>query len=485
MANIELRLSSKVDAMGKSQIIVKLTLSRNQRPCFKSGVYVRPEWFQATQETKKGSVYGIVVPKRGKLNVSEVSEATDAKTMLDNYVSRLLKIANVLNGMEEVTREAIEDAISLTNDVPAEKVTYGLIIDTRKKAKKKEAIGDGADSFFGMMELYLKKNEFSKSWGKIFHVLMRTMARYQSFVRLTDKERKQFRLDIDTITKDTIEDFFDYARNGKSLSEEYPNIFRRLLIEYPAEIATKRKNTHLSERGHNTITLQMKTLRAFFKWCYQKDYTTNDPFKVIEVSSEKYGTPYYISLEERNTIADYDLSEKKDLEVQRDIFIFQCLIGCRVSDLLSLTEKNVIGGAVEYIPRKTKDKKPIVVRVPLNKRAQALVEKYRGMDSKGRLFPFIGAEKYNDAIREVLTTCGITRMVTILNPTTGKEEQRPINEIASSHMARRTFIGNLYRQVKDPNLIGALSGHTEGSKAFARYRDIDEGTKREVISLIN
>ena len=173
------------------------------------------------------------------------------------------------------------------------------------------------------------------------------------------------------------------------------------------------------------------------------------------------------------------------MEVQRDIFIFQCLIGCRVSDLLSLTEKNVIGGAVEYIPRKTKDKKPIVVRVPLNKRAQALVEKYRGMDSKGRLFPFIGAEKYNDAIREVLTTCGITRMVTILNPTTGKEEQRPINEIASSHMARRTFIGNLYRQVKDPNLIGALSGHTEGSKAFARYRDIDEDTKKETVALIN
>ena len=33
-------------------------------------------------------------------------------------------------------------------------------------------------------------------------------------------------------------------------------------------------------------------------------------------------------------------------------------------------------------------------------------------------------------------------------------------------MARRTFIGNIYRKVKDPNLVSALSGHKEGSKAF-------------------
>jgi hypothetical protein len=30
-------------------------------------------------------------------------------------------------------------------------------------------------------------------------------------------------------------------------------------------------------------------------------------------------------------------------------------------------------------------------------------------------------------------------------------------------MARRTFIGNI---VKDPNLVGALSGHKEGSQGF-------------------
>ena len=85
----------------------------------------------------------------------------------------------------------------------------------------------------------------------------------------------------------------------------------------------------------------------------------------------------------------------------------------------------------------------------------------------------------------MLTKCEVNRLVTVLNPTTGKQEQRPINELASSHMARRTFIGNLYRQVKDPNLIGSMSGHVDGSRAFARYRAIDDETKKEIITLID
>lgn len=80
---------------------------------------------------------------------------------------------------------------------------------------------------------------------------------------------------------------------------------------------------------------------------------------------------------------------------------------------------------------------------------------------------------------------GLTRIVTVLNPATGEEEKRPLNEIASSHLARRAFIGNLYKKVKDPSLVGNLSGHVEGSKAFARYREIDEEMKIDLVNLLD
>jgi len=87
-------------------------------------------------------------------------------------------------------------------------------------------------------------------------------------------------------------------------------------------------------------------------------------------------------------------------------------------------------------------------------------------------------------LKNLTNYCYITRIVTVLNPTTGEEEQRPIDDIASSHLARRTFVGNLYKKVKDPNLVGALSGHKEGSRAFARYCEIDDDLKKEMIGFI-
>ena len=60
----------------------------------------------------------------------------------------------------------------------------------------------------------------------------------------------------------------------------------------------------------------------------------------------------------------------------------------------------------------------------------------------------------------------------------------PIDTVASSHLARRTFIGNAYFKVADPNLIGKMSGHVDGSRAFKRYRKIEDETLKSVIDLI-
>jgi integrase len=160
------------------------------------------------------------------------------------------------------------------------------------------------------------------------------------------------------------------------------------------------------------------------------------------------------------------------------------LIGARVGDFYNMTKSSVINGAVEYIPRKTKDGRPITVRVPLNTAAKEILSRYP--DNKNEmLLPFISEQKYNVAIKEAFRIAELTRMVTVINPTTREEEKQPLNKIASSHLARRCFIGNLYKQVKDPNLVGSLSGHKEGSKAFARYREIDEEMKIDLVNLLD
>lgn len=505
MAKTSLRLSKLKDCDGKSQIIVKLTVNQKNRPCFKSGIFVKPEYFKAVGEGEngRGCAYGIVPPKKGRLNYLEVTEAVKAKNDLKAYVSRLEKVCQVLiSDKREITHDSIEAAMEMTNDI----ATEALNIDTIREAVKRTKLEQkkARTSFLEWYNLFMEEHGKGLSKGRIkrFQVIGRMFARYEAFNQAVNDEA--FKLDIDTFDGDQVEDFYDYLVNEKALADEYPTIFKKLVSLNPVDRSDRKQV--IKERGRNVMATHMTVVKEFFNWLNKQGYTDNKPFDNVKIEAEKYGTPYYLTLEERNKVADADLKTLREafkakgkgfncksveaLEAQRDIFIFQCCVGCRVSDLVTFTPSNLDHSkpgkvCLEYIPHKTRNKRAETVRVPLNSRAIALVEKYKGKDKKGRIFPFIAPQNYNDAIKDVLRVCGIDRNITRLNPITGEEEQRPIWEVASSHMARRTFIGNLYREVKDPNLIGSMTGHVYGSRSFARYRDITDDTKEDVVSLID
>ena len=52
-------------------------------------------------------------------------------------------------------------------------------------------------------------------------------------------------------------------------------------------------------------------------------------------------------------------------------------------------------------------------------------------------------------------------------------------------MARRTFTGIIYKLFKDQALVSELTGHAPGSRAFARYREIDQEMRREMVSALD
>ncbi|MEE1120888.1 MAG: recombinase [Prevotella sp.] len=328
---------------------------------------------------------------------------------------------------------------------------------------------------FALFDEFCNRDNFSVSFRKNALSVKNNVQRWAMFIRMSDKNRRDFCMDIDTLTGDDVEDFMDYLRNEYNLIKEYPAVFAKMMETHPIK--------QVKQRGGNTLHYNAKTLKAFFGWLRKKGLTNNDPFKGVEVVREQYGTPYYLNIEERNKVASTDMPTQA-LQTQRDIFIFHCMIGCRVSDLMKLTEDNISNGVLVYVPHKTKDEgeRSVQARIPLHPVAVELINKYRGMDKKGRLFPFITAQKYNDNIKVILALAGIDRKVQVRNSITGETELKPLHEVASSHIARRTFIGNAYRHVADPNIIGKMSGHAEGSKAFCRYRNIEDTILENVIN---
>ena len=202
------------------------------------------------------------------------------------------------------------------------------------------------------------------------------------------------------------------------------------------------------------------------------------------VAQEIYGTPFYLTIDERKKLEEFDFSHNPRLGLHRDLFVFHCCVGCRVSDLFSFTRDNIVGNQLHYIARKTKEGRPITIQVPLNSTARRILDKYKDCGSD-KIFPESAYMSYNKDIKRMLKEAGIDRHVVVIDQLTRESVSRPIYEVASTHMARRTFIGNVYKKFKDQNMVSALTGHKPGSAAFVRYREIDDEMKQEMVDAID
>lgn len=447
MATISLTLSAKVDKISKkSEILIRFVGSREHIFRCKSGLYVTPDRWN--NEDGKA-----IIPR---LATAEQKSLVNLQTKLDNLKN------TIIESYAAVDKSAIDKAW-LENVVNKFHHPEMDIVLDRPKA-------------IGFMELFysfVENRKLSSVRKNNFKVIGRALQRFELYQQAVENEN--FMLSLESIGLETLRQYDRFLRKEHIYCTK---------PEYKIIYETFPEKRTPQARGQNTINDVHTKLRTFYIWANDNGLTTNNPFKNFKIEECVYGTPIYITNEERNQIYNKDLSSMSQLAIQRDIFVFQCLIGCRVGDLYKMKKTHLINGAIEYIPRKTKNGRPVTVRVPLIETAIEILKRYEGNQGNS-LLPFISEQKYNAAIKKIFKLAEVTRIVTVINPTTREEEKRPINEVASSHLARRTFIGNLYKKVKDPNLVGSVSGHKEGSKAFARYRDIDEDMKKELVSLLD
>lgn len=437
MATVYFSLSSKLIG-GKKQVMVRFGgTGFNQRA--KSGFYVNPTYWD-------NSLQSIIVPK--------------PRLFTDAIIETIKELREVDAKLRDL-RIRIEDAYTAAPTAP--------LYD--KKWLKHIIEGDDSTvpevddlDFFSAWDAFIRLRQVGKKRKEMFAVVRNILLRFEAVMRM---KNDKFSLSLTNFSPVLLAEFENFLWEEEKYVNRYPQIY---------------KGVRDVRRGQNTISCRLKVFRTFYNWAVSNNLAQDSPFAKFKIKAEVYGTPIYISKEERDLLFHHEMSTAS-LNKVRDIFIFQCCIGCRVGDLMKFTTDNIIDGAIEYIAGKTADDRPETVRVPLNRVALTILERYR--DSKRKaLLPFISAQKYNDYIKLCFREAGLTRIVTVYDSRTGEDRQVPLCDYAASHMARKTFIGNLYSQVQDPNLIGALSGHREGSKAFARYRHIDEALKRKTVELL-
>lgn len=269
----------------------------------------------------------------------------------------------------------IENELKLVDDKSTLERSWG---EKKVKAFYKPAKTPKEDTqtLFSVIDKYLNSKKLSESRIKHFRVIERCLKRYELYRRATGS--RTFRLELNKLTHDLLADFEYFLANESEVFKAHPEIYKAVPYSTKEAKKTVRRKPKAEDgirgmpkdRGQNYVSDIMARFRSFVIWANNNDLTTNNPFKTYSVGESVYGTPIYISNEERKRLYEADLSAHSTVAVQHDIFVFQCLIG------------------------------------------------------------------------------------------------------------------NIYKQVKDPNLVGALSGHKEGSKAFARYRTIDDDMKKELIDML-
>ena len=235
------------------------------------------------------------------------------------------------------------------------------------------------------------------------------------------------------------------------------------------------------KHGSNSVTLFLNGLRSFIRHSVDKEHTNINPFIKFKVEPERYGKPEYISIEQRDILFSANIPDE-NFALVRDIFIMQCFIGCRYGDLMRLKHSNVVNGCIQYIAAKTKDDRPRVARVPLSEKAKTILSKYNLPD--GRLLPIYSLTQFNRDLKKVFRFVELTQIVTVRDKKTHIDKQVTMADIASSHMARRVFIGGLHKKNVKNEVIASMSGHVANSRSFARYYDVDQEDQIQAMNLI-
>ena len=185
-------------------------------------------------------------------------------------------------------------------------------------------------------------------------------------------------------------------------------------------------------------------------------------FKVVEEETDAI----YLSEKELSTIHELDLSDDKQLEEIRDVFITGCFTGLRYSDLSTLSPEHIdLDNEIINLKQRKVHK---AVIIPMIDYVPEILKKYN-YD-----LPKIPRYIFNERVKELGRRAKLKQKIEVVRKK-GKEREKRVYEkweMISSHTCRRSFCTNMYLSGFPAGELMRISGHKSPS-AFMRYIKVD------------
>lgn len=443
MPKASLSLAKKSDSQGECRILVRLDITRTNRPQFKSSVSVSPTHFV------DGS---IKIPSRGRLNTALRESLLRKKKEIEAFVASISAIAMALPE-EAQTRKDILEVYETVKTVNPSEISRTTII-----AKKKEQAEINAELVRELQEAHRP--------DVLEYIRKRIRGMENGDIKRKGNNYKKGTLHAYKVSQTVLEAFakahpFNWEDIDEQLIDKY--------VQYQEELGYMKKsvNKHLASLS--------AMLNAAFKDGYRFKTSVLSHFPKLNVTRDDKVEEIYLTEAELQALYELPLEDKGE-DIARDIFLVGCYTSQRYSDYSRIRKSNVSFHDGIGIVTLTQQKTDTEVSIPiLNDNLISIFEKY-GYD-----LPVINNSTLNRKIKDVIRR--LSENVPSLReeiPTRLRLDQIkmegegrvsfkrnsrgevliPKYDLVTSHTARRTGITLMYlSRILDTHEMMSISGH--------------------------
>lgn len=266
--------------------------------------------------------------------------------------------------------------------------------------------------------------------------------------------------------KDILEGFQTH-RNKKIHFNQINESFYKSLLAYC-----------ISEKRHsaNTLRRNMGMFKTFLYWALEKGHTYKNDFQKFKMPKAQQTDEVALTMEQVQEVFEYDFSKNTKLERVRDLFVFGCSTGMRISNYSKIQKKDIQDGVIKVRDFKNPDKS---LEIPLNDFSIYILEKY------DYNLPKISNQKFNEYIKDVFQAVGFDHNVkkTIKIGKELIEKITPFYERISSHTARRSFITIMKNKKIPDKVIMGMTGH-KSLEVFNKYYKPNDDEKKDFMKVV-
>jgi integrase len=229
----------------------------------------------------------------------------------------------------------------------------------------------------------------------------------------------------------------------------------------------------------DTTAKVIENFKNFLKWANDRKFHKNRIYedKGFNIKRDKNLDLVALTIHELKQFYQHDFGKDKHLDRIRDLFCFAAFTGQRWSDIEAFTAADVFGDTWTFRAYKT-GKDTVIPFVGYFAPALDILKKY------GLKLPILTNQKFNEYVKIAAREAKLNRTVKLTRYQGSREiiYEKPIHEVISSHMGRRSAVSILLNVYNMPvSQVMEITGHTD-YKTLKRYIDKNPAALRENLS---